>query len=44
LKENTLFNDFPMTFRRQHDNTLLSTRGAINKTGILDPIKFWCVP
>ena len=27
-----------------NDNNLSSTRGIINKNGILDPIEFWWVP
>ena len=38
-----VFNDFAMNFHK-NDPNLISTRGTINKTCILDTITFWWVP
>ena len=43
LEENMIFNDLLRIFIQTGLN-FLSTRGTINKTCILDPIKFWWVP
>ena len=43
LRKHMIFCDFSMICR-QNDRNLSSTRGTINKTGILDSIKFRWVP